>query len=179
MHRLVAELPQHLCDYTLFGYIIGMRKSAISSLEWTAVHGDQITLAAEDNKTREPLTIALEGELGEIIARRRQVANGPLIFHMGDGRPIRNFWKSWRSATRRAGLQGRLFHDLRRCASKNMLEAGVPQRVAMTITGHKTDSMFRRYAIVEPRQQREALRKVEQWRAEQLVKEVPAAPASL
>ena len=53
---------------------------------------------------------------------------------------------------------GRIFHDLRRSAARNMLTAGVPQAIAMAITGHRTDSMFRRYAIVAPNDVRAALR---------------------
>ncbi len=63
--------------------------------------------------------------------------------------------------------RGRIIHDLRRCAARNLLQAGVPQAVAMTITGHKTDSMFRRYAIVEVEQQREALRRAAVYRQKQ------------
>jgi integrase len=62
---------------------------------------------------------------------------------------------------------GRIVHDLRRCAARNLLAAGVPQAVAMKITGHKTDSMFRRYAIVTVDQQREALHAAAMYRQRQ------------
>ena len=60
-------------------------------------------------------------------------------------------------------LGSRLFHDLRRTASRNMIRAGVPQSVAMRITGHRTDSMFRRYAITDEGQKREALERTQEY----------------
>jgi len=59
--------------------------------------------------------------------------------------------------------RGKIFHDFRRTASRNMIAAGVPQAVAMKITGHRTDSMFRRYAIVDEEQKRDALAKTQQY----------------
>jgi len=83
--------------------------------------------------------------------------------------PIREFRKSWATACRLASVH-RLFHDLRRSAARNMLNAGVPQAIAMQVTGHKTDSMFRRYAIVAPNDVRTALRTTQEYTASEMAK---------
>ena len=58
-----------------------------------------------------------------------------------------------------------------------MLNAGVPQAIAMQVTGHKTDSMFRRYAIVTPNDVRSALRTTQDWTAAKSVATEAATPA--
>jgi integrase len=84
-----------------------------------------------------------------------------LVFHR-DGRPIGDFRKAWATASRKAGVH-RLFHDLRRSSCRNMIKAGVPQSIAMKISGHRTDSMFRRYAIVAENDLRAALQRTQEY----------------
>jgi integrase len=169
---VIPQLPQYLRDFCRFGFVTGWRKGSIESLRWSDVGNDVIYLRAENSKTRKPETIPLEGELLDIIERRRAAAViqdehkeprfAEYVFHH-DGQPIGDFRKAWATACRLAGVDHRLFHDLRRTASRNMIAAGVPQAVAMKITGHRTDSMFRRYAIVNEEQKREALAKTQQY----------------
>lgn len=76
------------------------------------------------------------------------------------GQRIKDFKASWNEACKRAGVPGLLFHDLRRTADRNMRNAGIPQVIRMKVTGHKTDSMERRYSIVDQEDFAEAKRKM-------------------
>jgi integrase len=71
----------------------------------------------------------------------------PWPFHR-QGAPIGDFRKAWATACVAAGTPSRRPHDFRRTAVRNLERAGVPRAVAMRLTGHKTESVYRRYAIV-------------------------------
>ncbi|MFN7972990.1 MAG: tyrosine-type recombinase/integrase [Acidobacteriota bacterium] len=87
---------------------------------------------------RRQATDDVERALGRIV---------PEVFHR-NGRPILNFRNAWKVACADAGLPNRIPHDFRRTAVRNLERAGVPRSVAMKLTGHKTESVYRRYAIV-------------------------------
>jgi integrase len=95
-------------------------------------------------------TMAIERQAGQII---------PWVFHRS-GKPIKSFKVAWQGACRRAGPPDRLFHDFRRTAVRNMVRAGIPERVAMQMAGHKTHAIFDRYHIVSEGDLREAARKL-------------------
>lgn len=90
------------------------------------------------------------------------------MFHKG-GKPVgdSNFTKRWQTARKAAGLAGKIFHDCRRTAARNMIRTGVQQTVAMKITGHKTDAIFRRYDITSSEDKRDALRRQREYLAGQ------------
>jgi integrase len=125
-----------------------------------------IRLRPEQAKNGFGRSVPVEGELVEVIKRRRVArrvdADGTaqlshLVFHRGDGLEIGDFRKSWAKATAAAGLPNLLFHDLRRAAVTAMVNAGVPQLVAMSLSGHRTSSMFFRYGIKVEDEQRAAM----------------------
>ena len=158
LEAVVAALPGYLQDFTRFAYLTGWRKGEIIPLKWTDVDPDAgaIRLRPEAAKTGRGRTVMLEGDLAELIDRRcaarlfeknGHVRLATLVFHR-DGEPVGDFRKARATACQAAGVPHKLFHDLRRTAARNMVRAGVPERVAMAVTGHLTRSMFDRYNIV-------------------------------
>ena len=96
------------------------------------------------------ITRAVEQQRGQIV---------PWVFHR-TGRRIRSFYRSWHAACEQAECPSRIPHDFRRTAVRNLVRAGVPERVAMMLTGHKTRSVFERYNIVSGADLRDGVRKL-------------------
>lgn len=148
---LLEALPSHLRPVLAFGYHTGWRKAEILGLTWDKIDlkAGTVTLDPGTTKNDQGRVIFLNSELRDVL--KGQLANRRLgclyVFHRDGGR-IKDFRGAWETACNAAGLQGRLFHDLRRTAVRNSVRAGIPERVCMALSGHKSRSVFDRYNIV-------------------------------
>ena len=178
LERLITELPEVLRPVVRFAALTGWRKGEVLPLQWSRVDFEAgvVRLAPDETKNgkgrefpfralpplerlleeRRERTRALERERGEIM---------PHVFHR-DGKPIRSMRRAWDAACERAGLGGLLFHDLRRTAVRNLERAGVSRSVAMSFTGHETESVYKRYAITDRASQEEGAAKLAKFHAE-------------
>jgi len=167
---LLDNLPDYLTALVEFMYYSGWRKGAARNLEWKDVdlEGRTARLRIVSSKNKEPWIVPLAGRLWDITRERlgERRLDCPYVFHR-DGRKIGDFMKAWKTACRKSGLAETIPHDLRRCAARNLSRAGVPEPVAMKITGHKTNSMYRRYRIVDEDELREAQEKLQAHLQEQ------------
>jgi integrase len=167
---LREAIPAYLKDPLTFLYHSGWRVSEMRALEWRDVDLTEkvVRLRPEISKNKDGRLLPLEGELIILFARakdQRQL-NCPYVFH-ADGQKIGDFKKAWKTACNKAGLKGTLVHDLRRTAVRNMVRAGVRERVAMTLTGHKTRSIFDRYNIVSEADLHQASKQIQSHLEEQ------------
>jgi integrase len=168
LHGVLAQLPESLRPVIEFAYITGWRiPSEVLSLEWRQIDfkAGEVRLDPETTKNREGRVFPMTDDLRALLETRqaehhRLKLKGQIVpsvfFRMvamkrggaKEPRPIRAFNKAWAAACRAAGCPGRIPHDLRRTAVRNMIRRGVPERVAMQLAGHKTRSVFDRYNIV-------------------------------
>jgi integrase len=196
---LLGALPEDLRDFVLWSWLTGWRKGEQASLRWEFVDHENrsIRLSWRSAKTPQARTMALTGELAAIVDRRWQARKvtlrsgatllSDLVFHRGEGEgkeagqviPVRDFDKAFKTACHAAGITygrfgGRTLHCFRRTGARNLRNAGVPENVIMQITGHKTRSMFDRYAIVNEHDVAEAMDKVQAHLAA-----LPSAPSNV
>ncbi len=172
---VVARLRPIAREIAVFAYGSAWRQAEVLGLPWAMVDRRSKEIRLPDSKNGQPRILALTGELERIIERRwsQRIVNSrmvPLVFHHEGGRAVsptglRNWW---REAARAAGVPGVIFHDLRRSGVRNMIRAGVTEPVAMSISGHQSASIFRRYNITSVDDQRRALAATQHYVGSQL-----------
>ncbi len=149
-----------------------------------------ITLNPGETKNEGAKTLYLSEELAKEMKtlHGNRHLGCSFVFHH-NGKKIKRITRAWGTACIKAGLceplrdengelvvrklkkgkvkekvvmvPTKLFHDFRRTGVRNMVRAGVPERVAMMVSGHKTRSVFERYNIVSDQDLKEAARKMQ------------------
>lgn len=163
LDSILAYMPADCRDLVSMAYLTGWRRGELITLRWADVDLDDHVIRLEPGTTKSgygrvfpymqfrPLIDLIERRLRRTADVRSKTGfEIPLVFHRV-GQPLTPAWLKyhWQKACERARISGVVFHDLRRCSAQNLVRAGVPIQTAMALLGHRTRSMFDRYAIVD------------------------------
>jgi integrase len=167
--KLLSHLPENLKPLIMFLYYCGVRLGEAKQITWDQVNLDEslIRLEADQTKNSEARTVPLPAVLVSMLNELPH--DGPVF----DATNLRKEWHKACVAARQGTLtkvegkpdpryNGLIIHDLRRSAIKNLMKAGVNEKVAMAISGHKTRDVFDRYHIVDVDDVVDAMRRVQQ-----------------
>jgi site-specific recombinase XerD len=179
---VLKHLPENLKPLAETAYVTGWRvhdELLTREKKHVDLKAGWLRLEPGETKNRDGRNFPLTPRLREVLQAQiertdaLQRAEGkiiPWLFHR-DGKPIKTFRRSWLTALVKAGFgmeirdaKGKLIkkvgkripHDFRRTAVRNLERAGVSRSDAMNMVGHKTEAIYRRYAISDEKSLKEA-----------------------
>jgi integrase len=174
LEAVLAQLPADLQLLVELAYATGWRwRSELVTREWRHVDlvAGWLRLEPGETKSREGRQFPLKGRLLKLLRDHQQATKRlekklrrviPWVFYRDaqqhNPATVRS---AWERAVRDAGLPGRLLHDFRRTAVRNLERAGVSRSAAMAMVGHRTEAIYRRYAIVAEGDLQDAAAKLE------------------
>lgn len=170
---VLSHLPDEIQPVVTLAYFTGWRiRSEVLPMQWRQVDLSAGTIRLEPGTTKNEegrfFPFSMHRELVELFREQRRRTSEleakkerliSFVFHR-NGRPIKDFRKAWTCACQAAGVPGMIPHDFRRTAVRNLERAGVSRSAAMKLSGHKTESVYRRYAIVSEGDLVEGVRKL-------------------
>jgi integrase len=160
--KVRAELPEEIRPIATFAYLTGWRSpSEILTLQWRQIDLTVGTVRLDPGTTKngEGRLFPFGSHLPEfrmLVEAQRRLTTAvekaqnticPWVFHR-NGKQVKSYRGAWAAACAAAECPTMLVHDFRRTAVRNLERAGVSRSVAMKLTGHKTEAVYRRYAIV-------------------------------
>jgi len=149
---LLVELPAYVRPVIRFLRMTGWRKSEALGLTWDQVNfeGQVMRLHATQTKGGDARVFPFGSapELKQVLDERWAEREGLFVFQH-NGERIGSFRCVWKRACKKAGLEGRLVHDLRRTAARDFRRAGLSEGEIMKLCGWKTRAMFDRYNIID------------------------------
>src|SRR5690242_8934225 len=140
---VLQHLPPAFQSVAQFAYITGWRWiSEILPLTWAQVDfdADEVRLEPGTTKNGEGRTFPFTDALRDLLTAQRAEHDAlkragricPFVFQV-EGHPVPQgtFVKAWYKARKAGGQPGRLMHDFRRTAVRNLVRAGISEQVAM------------------------------------------------
>lgn len=164
-YRAVRDnLPGYARIALVIAYHTGARKGELRQIRKERINlkAGRIDLPGRTTKGRRARFLPIYGDMApELEMAIAAGANECPYLIQDEGNPVYDWEKAWATACEAAGVAGTLFHDLRRTALTNMIEAGLSEKEAMEISGHRTRAVFDRYHIVGERRLKEMAGKLE------------------
>ena len=152
---LKKALPSSLVPILVVGWHVGARRAEMLKLEWSDVDLEKrsIFFRGRNVKNGEGRVVPVWGDMYQCLVERKRIRDEQfpalqhVIFWDWNGARVNDFRKAWRSSCEHSGVPDLLVHDLRRSAIRVMIRAGFSEKQVMTISGHKTASVFKRYEM--------------------------------
>jgi integrase len=169
---ICRHLPVALVPAFQFAFLTGWRiHSEVFALPWRLVDFEarEVRLEPGMTKNSEGRVFPFNDALATILTAQRDYTDAvqrernmivPWVFHR-NGKRIKDFYGAWDKACKLAGCPDRIPHDFRRTAVRNLVRAGVPEGVAMKLTGHKTRHVFERYNVTSATDLRDAVQRLD------------------
>lgn len=166
---ILDALTDEIKPVFVVAYHLGMRTGELLALKrsWVDLDEGLINVNGRVTKNKNHKTAPIYGDMKpwlEMLLSRGQAESPKCVWLFSrQGKPVKDFKADWKQACEKAGVPELLFHDLRRTAVRNMIRAGVPEKIAMQISGHKTASMLWRYNITDARDIKDAGKRTERY----------------
>jgi len=164
LSALLEEIPDlDTRDLVEFLYASGWRSKEAMQFRWSWLDGNMIRLPAQYSKNKKERVMPVVGTIREVVERRRtkRRLDCEFVFHR-NGRPIKFFRDSFKTAANKVGYGGTLPHDMRRSAVRNFRRSGLSEQEGMALSGHRTTAVYHRYSIISEQDLTDSMERVEE-----------------
>ena len=153
--RIVNSAPTFMMRIIIMAQGTGMRENEIVCLEWHSVDldGGFVRLGQHETKNNKARLIRLPPHVIAMLREIPRFNHTNRVFLSSNNKPIPYFHtycrKIWKETLKRAKIEGATFHDLRHDFVTKAMRNGNQSWVVMKQVGHETESMLRRYQLIE------------------------------